>query len=216
MRVGCVVITDGRVEPMARTVRSLLDNVHYEWDDLVMVNDSADADHQHLLKVAFPEFRHIAHEERLGFAGALNSAWAATDECDYLFHLEDDFKMKREIPIPDMIRVLQENPHIAQMALKRQPVNAAEVEAGGYLFDNEVEHKSSGDASWMEHRKFFTTNPSVIPKWVRDRRFQPPEAEGKFAIDLFAERPDVRCAYWGSGEEWVTHIGDERTAGWQE
>jgi len=215
MRVGCVVITDGRLEPMARTVRSLLENVHYDWDDMVMINDSADPDYDMLLKVAFPEFRHVAHETRRGFAGAVNSAWEQTDSCDYLFHLEDDFKMNREIPISDMIEVLESRPHIAQMALKRQLVNQAEISAGGYLLPDDMEMWEYAGHRWMEHRKFFTTNPSLIPKWVRDRRFQPPEAEGKFAIDLFNET-DATCAYWGHGEEWVEHIGDERTAGWQE
>ena len=51
------------------------------------------------------------------------------------------------------------------MSLKRQAWNKHESAAGGIVEadPNELWLESDGLATWTEHRKYFTTNPSRLP-----------------------------------------------------
>jgi hypothetical protein len=106
------------------------------------------------------------------------------------------------------------HPHLVQMALLRQPWNEHERAAGGivqmYPEDYEPRMDLQG-CQWLEHRRHFTTNPSLVPTWVlRSGWPSPPESEGRFGINLFASDPKLRAGYWGDGSEWVEHIGRQR------
>lgn len=149
----------------------------------------------------------------LGFAGAVQHAWDQV-QTDYAFHLEADFTFNTSVPLADMVRVLDAHPHLAQIALLRQPWNEQEKQAGGIVQMHAADYKPVAweGHQWLEHRRNVTTNPSLWPRWVIDRGWpQRPQSEGCFGIDLFASDPAVQAAYWGRGEEWVTHIGDVRS-----
>lgn len=165
-----------------------------------------------------PDFAHVVHiddtHHTLGFAGAIQAGWdLLPDDCDYVFHLEADFTFNRPVPLDDMIGVLQGNPHLTQLALLRQPWNRAEQLAGGVWQQHPDSYTRHGayPAQWMEHARFWTTNPCLYPRWVAERGWpQVPQSEGMFGLKLFAEDPARRAGYWGAGEEWVTHVGQER------
>lgn len=189
---------------------------------LLAISDGRHAYHQASLQSALERLpRFDAHvfvddpDHRLGFDGAVREGWrrALQAGCDHVFHLELDFTFRRPIPVDRMIAVLDDHPYLAQIALVRQPWNAAERAAGGlaaYLSDDLRRVEDRGDR-WMEHRRYFTTNPSVYPAWVARRGWPAgAESEGRFGVELFRSHPDLCSALWGTGEEWVTHIGDER------
>ncbi len=155
-----------------------------------------------------------AHE--LGFAGAITHGWqqVLVTGCDYVFHLELDFTFREAIPVAAMIALLGKQPHLAQVALKRQAVNAAERTAGGIVEqhpDDYVQRVEHG-VIWTEHRRFFTTNPCVYSValcrhgWPRTD-----QSEGVFTHRLLAD-PDARFAFWGAKIDapLVEHIGHAR------
>jgi len=163
-----------------------------------------------------PEFDQVVHiddtHHQLGFAGAIQAGWNLV-QTDYVFHLEGDFTFNRPVPLDRMIEVLEHNPHLVQLALLRQPWNPQEVAAGGVWqqHPDSYIHRGLGDYRWLEHARFFTTNPCLYPRWIVERGWpQVPQSEGMFGLKLFAEDPARRAAFWGNGEEWVTHIGQER------
>lgn len=192
--VALIVISDGRQDYLTRTLLSAAKNL--------------------------PTVEHVIHvddrDHQLGFAGAIQAAWdrALQTDCTHLFHLEGDFTLDRPVPLRAMLSILHVCPHLVQLALLRQPWNAAERAAGGIWQqhpDSYERMRVGPGVEWLEHRRFFTTNPSVYPRWVAKRGWpQQPHSEGVFGLNLFGEDPARRAAFWGDGSEWVTHIGDER------
>ena len=152
---------------------------------------------------------------RSGFGGAIISAWSLLDETPYVFHLEDDFVINEPIDLFAMMRVLDNNSHLVQMALRRQAWNDDEKRAGGIveLDPNSFEEKTDGINTWLEHRKFFTTNPSLYSRNLTIENPWPVgiNSEGRYGISLF-EGTNLRSGYWGAkvGKPKCTHIGDYR------
>jgi hypothetical protein len=138
---------------------------------------------------------------------------------DWVFWLEDDFVFTRTVPLVDLGFVLERQMQLAQMSLLRQPVSEAEVAAGGLLnIDPErFERRGSGTSTWIEHRAYWTTNPSLFrrsfvaeaPAWpVVDR------CEGVFRFDLLEQREGTTFGIWGDGSPWVAHDAERVGAGY--
>lgn len=190
MTICLLVISDGRDEYRDRSLASA-DACLPAFDDRIEVDD---------------------RDHKLGFAGAIALGWQEITQRGHrwCFHLEADFVFNRPVPIEDMRAVLEINPHLVQMALLRGPENEAEHAAGGIVQQHPEDYSLQhfGGHSWLEHRRYFTTNPSLYPTWVmRSGWPQEPESEGKFGLSLFASDPTLRSAFWGNGDEWVQHVG---------
>lgn len=236
--IAVIVFTDGRDGCLADTIASFAARVTATQPVVRWIHDdTGDPAHRRRLKRDYPGWRVIPDEpraRRAGFAGAIARAWETVvrADVDYVFHLEDDFTMNRPVHLDDLAAVLDHAPHLLQVALRRQPVNAAEFAAGGVveMWPDEYEERSlvrvvtgrpdvqPGDLpeverlAWLEHRLFFTTNPSLYRAslcaqgWpVVDR------SEAEFARRCLAD-PDARFGYWGARDsgEAVEHIGNHR------
>lgn len=228
--IALLVMTDGRRDCIALTVPSFLSTVDYmpAVSELWIHDDSGDPEYRAWLLERFPEsegWRIISTAGRSGFGGAIRSAWSALrlhSRARYVFHLEDDFTFSRTIPLRDMTDVLDRQPDLVNLALRRQPWSAEECAAGGIVEqhpDDYLEKRWSniGDrdtVAWLEHRRFFTTNPGLY-RMELIRSTEWPEganSEGRFGISLLHEDPRRRFGFIGSRDsgEWVEHIGVER------
>lgn len=198
MKVHLLRIGDGRDEVHERSVVSLINHLPEIFTSDFVVDDS---------------------NHKLGFAGAIQYGWKnVPPTADYVFHAELDFLYNAPIPLERMIAVLEKHPYLVQMALKRQPVNETEKAAGGIVesrpddYEQRVEH---GEI-WTENRVCFTTNPSVYPAALCQRRWpQIEESEGHFSADLFQD-PRARSALWGPkfAAPLVEHIGERCGVGY--
>lgn len=213
-----LIFTDGRDLLLQRTVKSLDD----AWEPMpesflkvIMIDDSADRLYEEWLELQYgdvPFMEIVHHEQRRGFCGAIQSAWSRVDT-PWVFHVEDDFLFNEPVELTSMIEVLYDNPHLAQMALKRQPWSPEEQRAGDLVNmwpDAYVEH-TDGAHYWIEHDLFFTTNPSVYSRELCEWGWPDgPQCESKFARQMVEN--GKRFAYWGrkSDTPKVTHIGDDR------
>ncbi len=222
MRVTVLVITDGRKECLMQTMRAMYQNLHGPVDEVIIVDDSGDRVYGSWLDAMYEDRAAIVHHEtRRGFGGAIRSGWATVVGADWVFHLEDDFVLSRPVPLMKMIATLAGNPHLVQMALRRQPVNAEEIAAGGVIerWPAEYVERTDTKGSWLEHRLFFTTNPSLY-RYSLTALGWPEEArsEAAFTQRLLREGvkgtdpADLRFAFWGRRADppWVEHIGVER------
>jgi hypothetical protein len=211
-----LVMTDGRLDCIEQTIESARDNMLGEVTYKVIHDDTGDETHRDRLRTMFPDFEVIGRPTRQGFGGAIQSAWSTLRARPerFIFHLEDDFTFNEPLPLYLMQSVLDRNPHLIQMALRRQPWNDEERAAGG-IVEQHPDHYTDctdGDSYWLEHRRFFTTNPSIyrtklVEKgWPNGKR-----SEGKFSLKLL-ENPTVKFGYWGRREDppKVEHIGDAR------
>jgi hypothetical protein len=191
MSVALLLISDGRDDYRDQTILSAKEHLP-KLDHLIEVDDS---------------------EHRLGFAGAIQEGWERVTETDaeWVFHLEADFTFNAAVPVTDMIALLERHQHLAQVSLKRQAVNERERAAGGIVEadPDDFDEQSDEGFVWTEHRRYWTTNPSVYStRWCRMRWPQEPESEGLFT-HLLLRDPLLRFAIWGGKFEppLVEHIG---------
>jgi len=102
--------------------------------------------------------------------------------------------------------------------LKRQAVNDQEISVGGFMYQDPTSYEPyiHDNVKWLEHRKLFTLNPCLYPKWVVDLGWQVGWGEKEFSELLFSD-PYVKCAYLGHMEDppLVDHIGHYRGDGWR-
>jgi len=216
--IALLVMTDGRRDCLARTIPSALANLHGPITRRVIHDDSGDDTYRWWLRDAFPTFEIIGHPAgRQGFGGAIRNAWrylAAAGE-RFVFHLEDDFTFRHPVDLVHLAEVLDENTYLAQLAFRRQPWNPQEAAAGGIVEqhpDDFVQISDRAGHVWLEHRRFFTTNPSLYRRSLCHRPWpEGANTEGRFTHDLLID-PAIRFGYWGSRDsgEWVEHIGHER------
>lgn len=162
-------------------------------------------------------------ERQHGFCGATATLWQQAihqPEADYVFWLEHDFRFRRPVDLTQMAAVLRENPDLAQMALLRQAVNDAEKAAGGLVESRPGEFKAEHSivsapaegftwgVDWLSHRSFFTTNPSLMRSgFMATHPFEGGQAECEGLYGLALLDLGYRFGFWGSGEEWVEHVG---------
>jgi len=211
-----LVMTDGRRECIKRTIPAALAMVE-GIDHRVIYTDAGDESYTHWLHTNFPTFDVLESQKRLGFGGAIERAWQIildNYDFDYVFHLEDDFIIEKPVDLKDFMAVLEERPYLQQMALLRQAWNEEEKKAGGIVQQNPdqfVPNQCRG-YSWVEHRRFFTTNPSLYRRELVKRGWpNVKNSEGNFTLELTKD-PTVQFGMWGPKftEPWVNHIGNER------
>lgn len=215
--IGLLVMTDGRRDCIARTIPSALDNLKGTISFGVIHDDSGDRDYRRWLVREFPDFEVRSTAGRSGFGGAIRSAWGYLETVPgltYVFHLEDDFTFNWPVDLNAMRKILNARPYLVQLALRRQPWNDEERKAGGIVeqHPDDYEQQVDGFDVWLEHRRFFTTNPSLYRRSLLDVGWpDTAQSEGMFTHQLLAD-PEVRFGFWGArtSGQWVHHIGNQR------
>lgn len=218
-KIALLFITDGRKHHAERTLGSLITAGGAVFDHSIVVDDGLSTEYSRWLDDAYVWDQHLAPEaSKRGFDGAIRAGWEAIpDDVDYVFHLEDDFLFNKNLPLASMIWVLEQRPEVVQVALMRQPWNEEEVAAGGvpqrWGFENFEQHHGNVVGSfpdWYEHTLYFTTNPCVYRRNLTERGWPKGEhSEGRFGLELRAEHPEARFAFFGhiTDKPWVEHIG---------
>ena len=161
-----------------------------------------------------------AHE--MGMAGAVKDGWqwAVRQNADYLLHIEEDFRLI-DLPLRAMRQVLDLNPHLAQVVLKRQPWSNEERAAGGQIETNPDAYvqREAGGLRWVEHATLFSVNPCLIPRRTLDLEWSPTHPGGvERAITEACEAADMHFAYYGHRTDppRCEHVGHVRAStGWR-
>jgi hypothetical protein len=224
VKFAILVMTDGRAAYLRKCLTSAYEHLLYDYGlqpdqvaELWMHDDTGDDEYRARLAAEYPGFEQIGRGPRRGFGGAIQRAWrvlAARSSADYVFHLEQDFVLTRSVDLDAMAEVLQNHPSLMQLALRRQPWNEAERAAGGIVEQHPDDYREvewRGHA-WLEHRRFFTTNPSLYRRSLCSLGWPTgAQSEGRFGLSLFWYGDKV-CGFWGARDsgEWVEHIGHER------
>jgi hypothetical protein len=231
LTIALLVMTDGRRDCIERAVPSALEHLDGELSHRFIHDDSGDDGYRDWLRDRFPSFTLLTTRSRSGFGGAYRNAWstlAALSDVDHVFSTEDDFVFNRRVDLALMVSVLNRNDHIVQLVLKRQAWSDEEKAAGGIIERHPADYTSelvpaekiinweiddTRFAHVVTHRRFYSTNPSLHRRSLCERGWpQDPESEGHLGINLMAEAPDARFAFWGTKSDapWVEHIGRER------
>ncbi|HZL17748.1 MAG TPA: glycosyltransferase family A protein [Polyangia bacterium] len=217
MNVALVVVTDGRAEYLPRAVNSLAQQLRPYPEFRYVMDDSGDANYGAFLREAWGgEFAVRSHFEREGFVATVADAWRLAIQepsVEYVFHAEDDFTYNEPVDLGRMVAILDENPHLAQLVLKRQPVNGPESHAGDIT-------RMDPDA-WVVHPTFteytrnFSTNPCLIPRRVIQLVLRERVATAEMALTWFLQEHGYTFGYVGDIDDppRVQHIGEHRAEG---
>lgn len=153
-------------------------------------------------------------EHRLGMAGAVRQGFHRALEAgaDYAWWMEEDFLLTEPVALDRMVDILEDNPRLAQLVLKRQPWSPEEKAAGGFI--ERRPEKYFQREGFVEHQQIFSLNPCLIPRHILHMGY--PDGNeaamtellvGKgFTFGIYGQLDDPpRCL----------HIGVERAAGWK-
>ena len=114
-----------------------------------------------------------------------------------------------------MVQLLKNNPHLAQLALKRDCVNPAESEVGGFMGQRPDDYEDR--EGFVEQSHLFTLNPCLIPRHTLMVEWPKNGGEREFTDKVMATRSDIKFGYLGQVADppLVTHIGSARSEGWK-
>lgn len=153
-------------------------------------------------------------DHRLGMSGAVNAAWdwARAADVDYLLHVEEDFRFTADIDVHALADLLDEDPTLAQVVLKRQPWSPEEHRAGGIIECHPLDYTDL--PGHVVHQRIFSLNPCLIPRRILDLGW-PAGNEAEMTTNLVAR--GYRFAFLGhrSDPPRVEHVGAERGIGWR-
>lgn len=185
-----MLISDRGDTYLPRCVESLHEHLDYPVAQTILIDD--------------PRHEHTA-------SGAVNQAWTqVADNIDYVFHVEEDFILNGPVDFDAMCDVLDANPRLAHLVLKRQPWSDVEHAAGGII---EMRPDSYVDRDgWVEHINFFSLNPSIVPRRVFEQGF--PEGSEPAQTERLLAQGYV-FGFWGDRNDppRCHHIGAVRAAG---
>jgi hypothetical protein len=158
-------------------------------------------------------------DHRLGLAGAVRAAWdwALDTGVDYLLHVEEDFLFHTPVDVTDLQAILDHNPQLANIVLKRQAdPRTPEAQAGGIIEQNPGDYtdRTTLEIPWVEHKRCFSLNPCLIPARILKMGW-PDGNEAEMTARCVAE--GLTFGFYGRRDDppRVEHVGWVRSAGWR-
>jgi hypothetical protein len=178
--VQVIVLSNRQHRYLAETLTSITEHVAGV-DRLTIVDDSGDATWRAFLRRLGAEVVAV-DEQPAGYARAMQTV-LSTAEGEHFALWEEDFRATGSIDLEAIARTLDEREHLAQIALLRQPWFGNEVAAGGVLEAHAQGNEIELVDGVFEHRAFFTTNPTVLPR----RTFSRPWPDGDWSESRFGQ-----------------------------
>lgn len=206
----------GRFDYLEPSVVSLLENISGNFIKKVFYDDSGDKNYKDRLVERFGPlgFYVVGPDRSLGYTKSMQAMWQyLTNRCQskWVFQVEDDFLYDKKVDLHDLIRLLEDNPDLTQVALLRRACFPKEIEAGGIINQNPDRYtrKEEGDLRWLEHTLFWTCNPCLFRRSLcKEFPWPNSPASERVYTDTLTRRNGNRMAFWGHGEEHLTHIGE--------
>jgi|GEM_PF-3374079 len=169
MKICVIILNDGRNDYLEQTLKSLVKNVVFPFEAelyKILYDDMPDGRDEELLSRIALEYkidRVILSDKNNGIDQAVQNVWKEVPECAYIWHQENDFTYNEQIAVEEMIRPLEMNRMIGQVALQRQAWYDDEIEAGGMYKVPYRTYRQGNIAgtNLVFQDKFFTHNPCV-------------------------------------------------------
>lgn len=221
--VAVVVRTGGNAETweersgyLRRSLESLNERVSGPIEQRVVYSDWGDEHRAELDAIVSPLGYYVVGAGHHGYTASTRRLWRYIEtrvRTPYVFLAEDDFLFDRDVDLVPMIDVLRKETRLRQIALLRAPAYPREIEQGGILGWPEEEFtRIEGPGARLEHRLFWTMNPSLFRRSLVEYPWPQKVSSERAFGDLLLRDPRARFAFWGTGEPWLTHIGEVRAS----
>jgi hypothetical protein len=157
----------------------------------------------------------VGPSKHLGYTGSMSTMFRylrQRGQGTFVFLAEDDFIYDRDVDLLPMIKTLEANSHLRQLALLRAAAYPREFEAGGVLesLKTPVTLRNDRPFPFVEHRDHFTANPSLFRRSLAQTDWPVGESSERRFGDMILRDKEAAFAYWGKGEPWIHHIGEVR------
>jgi hypothetical protein len=205
-------LTTGERETLAETLASAQENLDGPIGRRLLCVDGASKERCAELQREHPHWDVVRMPGRRGYTRAVCEAreHAIGSGQPWVFWLEDDFTFTEPVDIAQMQAVMEANPQLAQLALKRQAWYPHEVEAGGVIEAKPEAFTQRG--GYVEHADYWTMNPMLVRRafLAANRWPQSPGSERRFGERVLAN--GTRAGILGAIEDppRVIHTGAER------
>lgn len=217
---GTLEVADERLGYLERSLSSLAASVQGEIVQRVVYSDWPDEVVPRVREIADRFGFYVAGSGHHGYVRSTQRLWRYIDsrvKADYVFLAEDDFIYLREVDLGQMVKTLARKSALRQVALLREAAYAREQEPGDHILSWDRESFQlvrEGQAAWLEHRNFWTMNPSLFRRDLVAKNPWPTSqnSERLFGDRIFSDK-GARVAFWGSGDAWLRHIGETRAGG---
>lgn len=201
---------DVRSGYLRRSIASLAERVHGGIVQRVVYSDWGDEHRDEVAAIAAEHGFYVAGSGHHGYTTSVRRLWAYIQRRvrgDMVFLTEDDFVYDRDVDLDVVAAPVMRDGLLRQMALLRQPVFPRENEGVlGWPVDT-----FTGKGTHLEHRNFWTMNPSVFRRSITDTDWPMRSSSERAFGDAILRTPGSRVGIWGDGTPWVTHIGEVRS-----
>ena len=218
---GTAEVADERLDYLARSLASLETSVKGPVVQRVVYSDWPDEIVPRVREIADRFGFYVAGAGHHGYVLSTQRLWRYINDrvkADYVFLAEDDFLYLKEIDLAAMVGVLSRVTRVKQIALLRAPAYQREFEGEsqgailGWDKDSFTIQSLNGE-SWMEHRNFWTMNPSLFRKNIVRNPWPEKQNSERIFGDRLLKDPVATVAFWGTGDPWMQHIGETRAGG---
>lgn len=172
----CVILGHRKREFLETTIDSLREHAA-GITDVIVVDDSGDAEHHQWLDDQGYQFSIVDPRGGAGYLMAMNVVWEAAlclraEGARNVLLWEEDFLLAKTLNVDDMARVLDLTPGLAQLNLQRQAVYKVERRLG-YMQSHQrrgyqLKSVLTDDVAWVRRHRPFTTNPGLLAGQVLD------------------------------------------------
>jgi hypothetical protein len=213
---GTLEVADERLGYLDRSLSSLEASLTGPIEQRVVYSDWPDEVIPRVREIAERYGFYVAGSGHHGYVTSTQRLWkylAGRVKADFVFLAEDDFTYLNEVDLMPMMSVLAKTPSLRQIALLREAAYPKEKEPGDHILAwDRTTFTQVG--SRLEHRNFWTMNPSLFRRSLVTKYPWPAgnSSERLFGDSVLAD-PSARVAFWGTGEPWITHIGETRAGG---
>lgn len=171
-KVAWVTLTNGRKEYFEQARPSWYSKMQGNITEELIVDTSGIPEYAEWLKKKYPNAKVISQYCK-GYSRSVKFFMdqCLLLDCDYIFHLEDDYVLDVEINLEDSIKIINDNDHIKQVHFIRQAWTEVELEFGSVLkhcksLGFEMIEKNNGSSDWVEHNAYFTFGPTIYKKEI--------------------------------------------------
>ena len=213
MNISVIFFSTNRFEYLIPTLESFQENVSFEGHNVhkILIDDFPTERNDvefYNLKDNYGIDHLILNRINIGLSYSIEKAWSRLPEdCDYIFHMEDDFVFNEKIKIDDLVQKFEKHKDLLfQITLKRQ----IWYHEGDFIERIETGEVGKEYDGLILHQYYFNLNPSLYPYWVTQEKFNHRPHESLTIGSLVKKYPNMQSSLWGKRKDpsLVHHIGD--------